>query len=402
MVKGRIAASIEVPLEEANPMDALAALLPKLPLMGITRVSNITGLDRVGIAVAAATRPQSRSLSVAQGKGLTLEAAKISAIMEAAECFHAERIEAPVVYGSAEAMSTRHRCVDLSRLPWFVAEGYRPDCRMLWIEGTDLATSAAVWVPLQCVHTVYTSAAIDRQGPYTSTSGLAAGFNHGAAVAHGIAEIVERDAAILFDLLPECERLPRKLDLSTVHEQPGMHLIGMLRRAGLGVAIWDMTSDIGLASFACVIGDPTTEALGVDLAGGYACHPDRSRALAKAILEAAQSRLTAIAGSREDLDLGSYSHDGSRREAAEHLLLQDGCRRYDQVVDQPWSANADVDEWMVRHLGSKGYDQIVAVDLTKPQIGISVVKIVIPGLETALGPSESVAGPGMRRRGASS
>jgi len=50
--------------------------------MGITRVANVTGLDHVGIPVVMACRPNARGLAVSQGKGLTLDAAKASAVME--------------------------------------------------------------------------------------------------------------------------------------------------------------------------------------------------------------------------------------------------------------------------------------------------------------------------------
>ena len=64
--------------------------------MGITRVAVLTGLDVIGIPVAAAVRPNSRSVAVHQGKGVTLDAAKASAVMEAVECFHAENIALPL------------------------------------------------------------------------------------------------------------------------------------------------------------------------------------------------------------------------------------------------------------------------------------------------------------------
>src|SRR5262249_37627598 len=63
---------------------------PKMARMGITRLGNVTGLDRIGIPVAIAVRPNSRSVSVSQGKGLTLSHALASALMEATEIFHGE------------------------------------------------------------------------------------------------------------------------------------------------------------------------------------------------------------------------------------------------------------------------------------------------------------------------
>src|SRR4051795_11994988 len=52
------------------PAETLARVRPLMARMGITRLGNITGLDRIGIPVAVAVRPNSRSVSVSQGKGL--------------------------------------------------------------------------------------------------------------------------------------------------------------------------------------------------------------------------------------------------------------------------------------------------------------------------------------------
>src|SRR5687768_13787505 len=65
-----------------DPAATLALLLPHLPRFGITRLANVTGLDRVGIPVYQAIRPNSRGLSLSQGKGIDATAAKVSALME--------------------------------------------------------------------------------------------------------------------------------------------------------------------------------------------------------------------------------------------------------------------------------------------------------------------------------
>jgi len=61
-----------------EPVETLERLLRIAPEMGISRVANITGLDEIGIPVAAAIRPNSRNISVSQGKGLDMVAAKVS------------------------------------------------------------------------------------------------------------------------------------------------------------------------------------------------------------------------------------------------------------------------------------------------------------------------------------
>src|SRR5882672_4545796 len=74
------------------PLETLRRIRPRLRAAGITRLADVTGLDWIGIPVYQAIRPNSRTLSASQGKGLTRAQAQVSALMEALEGFHAERL----------------------------------------------------------------------------------------------------------------------------------------------------------------------------------------------------------------------------------------------------------------------------------------------------------------------
>src|SRR5690606_41920016 len=89
--------------------EMLVRLSPLMKEAGITRVANITGLDNIGIPVALAVRPLSRSLSVSQGKGVTLHAAKVSAVMESLEQYFAERIQTPLTLSNLRELRRTRR-----------------------------------------------------------------------------------------------------------------------------------------------------------------------------------------------------------------------------------------------------------------------------------------------------
>src|SRR6266536_3026160 len=72
----------------ATPAETLRRIKPLLAPAGITRLADVTGLDWVGLPVYQAIRPNSRSLSVSQGKGLTRAQAKASALMESLAACH--------------------------------------------------------------------------------------------------------------------------------------------------------------------------------------------------------------------------------------------------------------------------------------------------------------------------
>src|SRR5689334_3494323 len=94
----------------------VSRLRAHMAAMGITRLADLTGLDRIGLPVFAAIRPNSRSVATSQGKGLTHDAARAAALMEAAESWHAERIEGPLRLASINEMSGE-RLIELDRLP---------------------------------------------------------------------------------------------------------------------------------------------------------------------------------------------------------------------------------------------------------------------------------------------
>ena len=61
---------------------------------GVTRLADITRLDRLGLPVWQAVRPAGKALSVHQGKGSSPIAAKVGALCEAIECHCAENVVA--------------------------------------------------------------------------------------------------------------------------------------------------------------------------------------------------------------------------------------------------------------------------------------------------------------------
>ena len=127
----------------------LAGLLPLMPRFGVTRLAVLTGLDVVGIPVAAAVRPNSCTVAVHQGKGATLAQAKISALMEALECFCAETAALPLHLATAEELG--EAALDVRRLPRCRGGPHPCSVRLLWVQGRDLGSGAPVWVPRELI-----------------------------------------------------------------------------------------------------------------------------------------------------------------------------------------------------------------------------------------------------------
>src|SRR5947209_2036641 len=268
------------------------------PVMGITRIGNVTGLDVVGVPVVMVIRPNARSLAVAQGKGLTLAAARASGLMESIESYHAETITLPLRYCSLNELRYAHRVVDPSQWPAVATSSFHPNLRLLWCEGRDLMDGEPAFVPYELVHTDYTWPQHAGSGCFPATSnGLASGNHLMEAISHGICEVVERDATTLWWLRDDSWRASRSLDLTSVDDPACADVLEKFRCAGLSVAAWETTSDIGIASFLCAIFSREDEPLRqLPPAAGSGCHPARAIALLRALTEAAQTRLTQISG----------------------------------------------------------------------------------------------------------
>lgn len=370
----------------AAPEDTLARVRPYLPVMGITRVANVTGLDSLGIPVVMVTRPNSRSLAVAQGKGVTLAAAKASGVMESIEGFHAERITLPVKYASWDELRWTHRMVDVERLPRLATSTFSPHEPILWIEGVDLMSGTGRWVPFDMVHLNFTLPLPPGAGAFMSGSnGLASGNHRLEAISHAITELVERDSTTLWRLLDDAAQDETRLDLATVNDPVCRSLLARFEAAGVDVAAWETTSDVGLPSFLVrAVPREDSPQHSIRPATGMGCHVAREVALSRALTEAAQSRLTFIAGARDDMPREEYERHlagGLHRRWQARLKAAPGTRDFALC---PSRSTRTIEEDLAHQLDrlrAVGIEEVVAVDLTKPEFGIPVARVVIPGLE---------------------
>ena len=365
------------------PSRTVKRLRKLMPQMGITRLANVTGLDRIGIPVVMVCRPNARSLAVSQGKGVDLDSAMASGLMEAAELYHAEHIELPLKLGCQAELQCSHSLVDVSRLARVVGSQFNPHHVMLWIEGVDLFSGARRWVPFESVRANFTLPPPPGSGCFDcSSNGLASGNTLAEAVCHAIREIVERDATALWNLLPRKTRDLTGIDLESVEDPTCRDVLEKLERADFGVAVWETTSDVGIAAFFALISDRRNPANHHGI--GAAAHSSRDVALLKALIEAAQVRTTYISGTRDDLAEEEYTEAGrgAKRRAAKRLLAGHAPgRKMQDIPDwRPHSSGAEL-EYLLAKLKAVGIEEAVAVDLSKKDLGVAVVRVVIPGLE---------------------
>ena len=369
------------------PEATLRAVEPRMAEFGVTRLGRLTGLDRLGIEVTMATRPNARCASVANGKGLTATAARVSALMEAIEHWHAEHAAPPLVFGLVEDVDTPARPARLDGLPRRPGAPRDPG-PILWAEAVELLSGRPALVPFDLVHANWLDAVPDN-GFFTSMNGLASGNHPVEAVLHGLCEVIERDARALFDRLPAEHRAGRRLDPDSIADATARDLAARVAAAGFRLALWDATSEIGVPVVLAALLD--TRAPRTPSGFGSGCHADPGVAAVRAITEAAQTRLIAITGTREDLDpevfggatalrfrWATRETEGPLRDWAALPGLATDCLRADLRAVVAATARAS--------------DAIYAVDLSRGP-GIAVARVIVPGLETDGTAQEARPGP---------
>lgn len=380
------------------PADSFAKIEPLLPVMGITRLANITGLDAIGIPVYMACRPNSRSLAVFQGKGLDQMSAKVSAAMEAVETFHAETIDLPLKLGSYEELRYSNDLVQLGGLPLSKGGHLDPLQPLLWIEACDIAQGHYRWVPFELVHANYTLPTPTGSGVFVAnTNGLASGNSFSEALCHALYEVIERDAVTLWRLSSQSEQDARAIDPDSIDDPAGRALLDKLDNAGLDVVLWDTTSDVGLACVLCLLVGRQGNLVAPELGAG--CHHDRNIALCRALTEAAQARTTFIAGSRDDITADCYQPDtlAERFAAARETVAGTTATRSFSALHSGGGETFEDDLGEIcAALAAVGLVEVLAVDLTKAGLDIPVVRVVVPGLETAFEAPDADYVPGAR------
>ncbi len=353
------------------PATTLERLLPLTAELGITRCANLTHLDRIGVPVASAVRPLARSGTVSLGKGASPEAAKAAALLAAAEAHHAERIRKPLRFASGSELQDEAGLADLAGLPMQAGAAYAPGDKRLWLEGRDLLADLPLWLPFEAVSADLTLPRPPGSGVFRpSRDGLAAGNHLLEALCAGLCEVVERDAALRWAGRAAAQRARSRLDLGSVAVEPCRAILDSILAAGLQVAAWEITSELGIAAFRCRIDEGGEAAEPARPPGvGTACHPDRGAALAAALLEAAAGRLAVLAGLRAapEPDAGDDGEDDYKR-------------RFAEAPDARHETFAQDVGHVLDRLQASGLRQVALVDLSAPGAPYAVVRVVVPGL----------------------
>lgn len=374
---------------------------------GVVRVGQISELIEISYPVMQSIRPNLATHYFAgvntgsQGKGASEKQAILSSLMENIEMYCLEHREQRVIRGSFDKLSQAHVILDPSscvtarncarptkneELAW--TEAYCPD-----LGGPILIPAESLYFPF--FPKDYATRAIFPQG----SNGVAAGTCYLDATIHGLYELIERRFIAQTQTKKgfSISRITSSVG-EGFGESPVLARFVASLKARFRVAL-DMIGVEGLPSipvFSAIIESPA----GVR-AQGYGCCLDFDIAVERALSEALQTLATRASGSRED-----QAGPQTRRENWQWAYgyspvewISGKEKRPAAAMDHDYAAKAITENVARAESGAKnfktlreefdilrqwiadaGYGPIAISNLTRREIGIPTVKVLVPGL----------------------
>jgi ribosomal protein S12 methylthiotransferase accessory factor len=355
----------------------------KLKIAGITRISEITDLDRIGIPVYSAIRPTSEegSISIYSGKGVDKPQAKASAIMEGFERYSAEKQENEnILIGTINEISNYGNTINIEDLN-LAKDLQIENIKLEWNKATDIISEKEYYVPSNSIYHPYIPNKGTNQIFKSNTNGLASGNSLEEAILHGIYELVERDAWSIFELT---KKNKKEINKESITSPLVNNLLDKFEKESINIKLLDLTADIGISTIAAssddtLLKDPALLTIGVGT------HLNPEIAISRALTEVAQSRATQIHGAREDTVRADFMRKAGyerMKKINKHYFTSEENKIDFEKIKNKGSLNIKEDiETVKKELQKCNIDKILYADLTRAEIKVNVVRVIIPKLE---------------------
>jgi ribosomal protein S12 methylthiotransferase accessory factor len=345
---------------------------------------------------------RSNSRSKSGGKGRTEAQAKASALCEAIErysgVFQGDEIRTRSSYLRLAGKAIDPRvCMNFSaaqyagRSEWNasrvkvfqkVPAPFDERAEIEWTPLWSLSEERFKYLPTAYCYFGYPFAAAERFC-WPDSNGNAAGNSLAEAILQGFMELVERDCVAIWWY----NRLSRPgVDLDSFDEPYFRELRGYYRALNREVWVIDITNDLEIPAFAALT--RRTDTTPQDITYGFAAHFDPRVALLRALTEANQSLPIVLPRHADPRARYNIRDEDVQRWLATSTLdncpyLAPAAGALKSADDYPVPARAgDLKhevEACVRIAGEHGMETLV-LDQTRPDVGLAVVKVVVPGL----------------------
>ncbi|WP_462316709.1 YcaO-related McrA-glycine thioamidation protein [Methanobrevibacter sp.] len=367
----------------------------KLKTAGITRIADITDLDRIGIPIYTAIRPTAEegAVSIYGGKGITKDHARASAMMEGFERYSAERQESDeVTIATLDEISDTGDYINPEslNLPKDFRKENLDSMKLEWSPAKDIISGKEYFIPTNAIYHPYIHGNDCESLFKSNTNGLASGNILEEAILHGIFEVIERDAWSIFELT---HKNYAQIDLESIESDIVNESIDKFESEGIEIKLMDFTADIKVPTIAASADDTVTRDAGL-LTLGMGTHLDPEVAILRALTEVAQSRATQINGAREDTVRADFAREAGyermKRINKYYFREEDDKIELSSIENRSTTSITKDLEIVKDELTANDIDKILYYDLTRPELDVSVVRVIIPEMELfALDPSRA-------------
>ena len=367
----------------------------KLKTAGITRIADITDLDRIGLPIYTAIRPTAEdgAVSIYGGKGISKDHAKASAMMEGFERYSAEKQDSDeTIIATVDEISDFGNYIDpvSLNLPKIFEKKDISDLSLEWTLSKDIVSGEEYYIPTNAIYHPYIHGNDVESLFKSNTNGLASGNILEEAILHGMLEVIERDAWSIFELT---HKNYAQIDLDSIESEVVNDIVDKFESQGIKIKLMDFTADVKIPTIAASADDTVTKDAGL-LTLGMGSHLDPEVAILRALTEVAQSRATQINGAREDTVRADFAREAGyermKRINKYYFREEDEKIKLSDIENKSTSSIAKDIEIVKDELMANDLDKILYVDLTRPELDVSVVRVIIPEMELyALDPNRA-------------
>ncbi len=330
------------------------------------------------------------------GKGKSEQQAKTGALCESIErysmVFHGQ---APCVTSSYIELGTQaiepNKCMNFSRNQTAERQAINAQCTAFhslvpvefnkkaqvdWSSVHSLTDEKIYYLPSEFCFAQYPADDETQLIAYPDSNGCASGNNYAEAILQGSLELIERDAVAIWWY----NRIQRpEVDLSSLNNNYIKTVCKYYESINRTLYVLDITTDMGIPCFVAVSYNKVTDK---EILYGFGCHMDANIAVERAVIELNQLLPIVLTKRPEKFDVHMASWL-DQNEIQLHAYLSPKPIQKISIEETYKASNfTNINSAVKQLIGcfKKAEINLLMLDLTQPDIGMPVVKMVAPSL----------------------
>ncbi len=349
--------------------------LKQKELFSLSTVLRIDELDKIGIPAFICEIESNLGIDDSCGKGVSIEQAKASALMEAIERYSCEwfiKEKEPFIISSYDNL--KENALDPLSLLLSLPSIYQTDeiledlrkAPLPWIEAFSLTHNKPILFPLHWFYLIY------------GTTGFASGNTIQEAILQAIGEVIERHN---ISRVIERKLSTPSLDMSSINYHIAKSLINKFFDAGIELYIKDFSLGLNIPTVSVLAYDSNPPTNTVRIYNAAGAHLNRDFALIRALTELAQHRSQIIYKENKNKKPGGPTYCFpyfKTLEEASYLIENNETIPFNKISTYKHE-DFSVEIEKAVNLIKQDNLEVIVTNTTYPELQIPAVAVTIPG-----------------------